>query len=86
MATGTASATSMNFLGFDDMKGFGTPPLMFGQIFIEPNQPETAGVNQLAAGGFLPGQQSYLKVRKAVWSKSKLGQSLQRQGYRTVQM
>ncbi len=86
MATGTASATSMNFLGFDDMKGFGTPPLMFGQVFIEPNQAETAGVGALAAVGFLPGQQSYLKARKAVWSKSKLGQMLERQGYRTVYM
>ena len=86
MATGTASATSLNFLGFDDMKGFGTPPLMFGQVFIEPNQAETAGLGALAAGGFLPGQQSYLKVRRAVWSKSKLGRMLERQGYRTVYM
>jgi len=86
MATGTASATSMNFLGFDDMKGFGTPPLMFGQIFIEPNQAETAGIGSLAAVGFLPGQQSYIKQRRAIWSKSKLGQMLERQGYRTVYM
>ena len=86
MATGTASATSLNFLGFDDMKGFGTPPLMFGQIFIEPNQAETAGVGAIAATGFVPGQPSYLKARRAVWSKSKLAQSLERQGYRTVYM
>jgi len=76
----------MNFLGFEDMKGFGTPPLMFGQVFIEPNQAETAGVNQLAAAGFLPGQQSYIKTRRAVWSKSKLARSLERQGFRTVNM
>ena len=86
MATGTASATSLNFIGFDDMKGFGTPPLMFGQIFIEPNQAETSGVNSLAAVGFIPGQQSYLKTRRAIWSKSKIGQMLERQGYRTVYM
>ena len=86
MATGTASATSMNFLGFDDMKGFGTPPLMFGQVFIEPNMSETAGVNALAAVGFLPGQQSYIKRRKAIWSKSSLGRSLQQQGFRTVSL
>ena len=46
----------MNFLGFEDMNGFGTPPLLYGQVFIEPNQPETAGVGQLAVSGFLPGQ------------------------------
>ena len=86
MQTESASATSMNFLGFEDMKGFGTPPLLFGQIFIEPNQAETAGINQLAVAGFVPGQQSYIKTRKAVWSKSKLAQSLERQGYRTISM
>lgn len=86
MATGTASATSLNFLGFEDMKGYGTPPLLFGQVFLEPNQAVTAGVNQIPAAGYLPGQQSYLKAKRAVWSKSKLAQSLARQGYRTVYM
>ena len=82
MATGTASATSLNFLGFDDMKGFGTPPLRFRSSL----QAETAGVNALAAVGFLPGQQNYIKQRRAIWSKSKLAQMLERQGYRTVYM
>ena len=84
MQTESASATSLNFLGFEDMRGFGTPPLLFGQIIIEPNQAETAGINQLAVAGFVPGQQSYIKTRRAVWSKSKLAQSLERQGFRTV--
>ena len=35
----SASATSLNFVGFEDMKGYGTPPLHFGQIYIEPNLP-----------------------------------------------
>ena len=86
METGTASATSMNFLGFDDMKGYGTPPLLFGQIFIEPNQGFTAGTSSLAAVGFLPGQQSYIKRRRAIWSKSALARNLEHQGYRTVTM
>lgn len=86
MATGTASATSLNFLGFEDMKGYGTPPLIFGQVFIQPNQAVTAGVNQISAAGYLPGQQSYLKAKRAVWSKSKLAQNLARQGYSTVYM
>ena len=86
MATGTASATSLNFLGFEDMKGYGTPPLIFGQVFIQPNQAVTAGVNQISAAGYLPGQQSYLKAKRAVWSKSKLAQNLSRQGYSTVYM
>ena len=76
----------MNFLGFDDMKGYGTPPLMFGQVFIEPNMPETAGVNSLAAVGVLAGQQSYIKRRKAIWSRRGLGRSLEKQGYRTVNL
>ena len=84
MATGTASATSLNFLGFEDMKGYGTPPLIFGQVFIQPNQAVTAGVNQISAAGYLPGQQSYLKRRQAIWSKSRIGRHLSMQGFRRV--
>ena len=86
LGTGSASATSMNFVGFEDFQGQGAPELIYNQVFIEPNMAETAGVNSLAAVGFLPGQQSYIKRRKAIWSKSKLGQSLRQQGFRAVNL
>ena len=53
-----ASATSLNFIGFEDQKGQGLPELIFNQVFIQPNQSYTAGVGQLAAAGFVPGTQS----------------------------
>ena len=56
----------MNFVGFEQLQGQGAPELMFNQVFIEPNLPETAGSNIHAAAGFLPGQQSYLKARRAI--------------------
>ena len=59
------SATSLNFIGFEDVKGQGLPELIYNQVFIEPNQSYTAGVGQLAAAGFVPGTQSYLKRRSA---------------------
>ena len=79
-----ASATSLNFLGFEDMQGFGTPELLFNRIFIEPNLPETAGKGAIAVTGFLPGQQSYLKARRAIWSKSSVARNLERQGFLPV--
>ena len=78
------SATSLNFLGFENMKGYGTPELLFNRIFIEPNLPETAGKGAIAVTGFLPGQQSYLKARRSVWSKSTVAQQLERQGFLPV--
>ena len=33
----------MNFVGFEEMRGQGAPDLLFNQVFIEPNRPETAG-------------------------------------------
>ena len=82
----SASATSLNFVGFEDMKGFGTPPLMYGQIYIEPNLPVTTGYRNLAAAGFVPGQHSYIKTKRDIWNKSALARALERQGYRTVSM
>ena len=58
------SATSMNFVGFEELKE------MDNQIFIEPNQPQAMSVNNIAAAGYVPGQQTHLKQRKAIWSKS----------------
>ena len=43
MATDTASATSMNFVGFEEMTGQGTPDLLHNRVFIMPNLPQTAG-------------------------------------------
>ena len=43
MTTTTSSATSMNFIGFDDMQGNGTPDILFNRVVILPTRPETAG-------------------------------------------
>ena len=50
-------------------------------MFIEPNQSYTAGVGQLAAAGFVPGTQSYLKRRQAVWSQTSVGKQLASEGF-----
>ena len=53
MSATTASATSLNFIGFDEMTGNGTAPLLFNRVVILPNRRETAGkcVAALAALG-----------------------------------
>ena len=71
-----SSATSLNFIGFENQKGQGLPELIYNQVFIQPNQSYTAGVGQLAAAGFVPGTQSYLKRRQAVWSQTTVGRQL----------
>ena len=80
--TGSASVTSMNYVGFEELRGQGAPELLYGQIFIEPNLPETAGYGVHAAAGFVPGQQSYLKARRQIWSQSGIGRDLAKQGFR----
>jgi len=75
-----ASATSLNFVGFEEFKGQGMPELLYNQVFLEPNQSYTAGVGQLAAAGFVPGTQSYLKRRAAVWSNGAVGKQLAQEG------
>ena len=80
----SASATSLNFLGFEDIRGFGTPDHLFNRIFIEPNLPEATSSGNIAAAGYVPGQQSYLKRRQTIWSKSSLGKHLYRQGFKRV--
>ena len=75
------SATSMNFVGFEELKGNGSPDLIYNQIFIEPNQPQAMSVNNIAAAGYVPGQQTYLKQRKAIWSKSAIARDLELQGF-----
>ena len=82
LGTGSASVTSMNYVGFEEMRGQGAPELLYNQIFIEPNLPETAGSGAHAAAGFVPGQVAYIKARRAIWSKSRIARDLELQGYR----
>lgn len=83
-ATGTASVTSLNFIGFEDGAKNSINPLLFNRIYISPNLPVTAGKWIHASAGFLPGQQSYLKRRQTLWNKSRIAQDLQRAGFRRV--
>ena len=86
MSTTTSSATSMNFIGFDEMRGNGTPDILYNRVVILPPRPETAGSQIGAVAGFLPGQQPFLKVKKQVWNKqpSRSSKRLAYQGFRRV--
>ena len=84
LGTGSASVTSMNYVGFEELKGEGAPELLYNQIFIEPNLPQTIGRGNIAAAGYVPGQQSFLKRRKVIWSKSRIGRDLALQGFKRV--
>ena len=77
----SASATSMNFQGFEEMKGYGTPSLLYGRIFLEPNMPQTAGKGAIAATKPPPGQFPYLRARRELWNKSNVARQLERQGF-----
>ena len=81
MQLANASATSMNFIGFEELKGQGAPELLFNQIYIEPNLPQSTGKFNHAAAGFVPGQQHYLKQKRAIWNRSGLARALALQGY-----
>ena len=87
MSTTTSSATSLNFIGFDELQGNGTAPLLYNRIVILPNRRETAGKQIHPAAGYLPGQQPYLKPKVQVWNKSEEAASdkrLARQGFRRI--
>ena len=86
MSTTTTSATSMNFIGFDEMQGTGTAPILYNRIVILPSRPQTAGRQIHPAAGYLPGQQPFLKLRKQVWNKkpSASNKRLAYQGFRRV--
>ena len=84
LGTGSNSVTSMNYVGFEDLKGQGKPEIVYNQIFIEPNQPQAMSVGNIAAAGYVPGQQSYLKQRRAIWSKSRVARDLELQGFHRV--
>ena len=74
----------MNFIGFDEMRGNGTPNLLFNRVVILPPRPETAGKWIHPVAGFVPGQQPYLKRRSQVWNKQqeKANKRLTYQGFR----
>ena len=80
LGTGSASVTSMNYVGFEELKGEGAPELLYNQIFIEPNLPQATSSGNIAAAGYIPGMQSYLKQRRTIWSKSRVGRDLARHG------
>ena len=69
-ATTTSSATSMNFIGFDEMQGNGTAPILFNRVVLLPPPRETAGKWVHPVAGFLPGQQPYLKPQVQVYNRS----------------
>ena len=86
MSTTTASATSLNFIGFDEMQGNGTSPILYNRIVILPARRETAGKWVHPVAGFLPGQQPFLKPRVQVYNKSAeaADKRLARQGFKRV--
>ena len=80
LGTGSASVTSMNYVGFEELKGKGAPELLYNQIFIE----QATSSGNIAAAGYVPGQQSYLKQRRTIWSKSRIARDLELQGFKRV--
>ena len=86
MSTTTSSATSLNFIGFDEMQGNGTPNILYNRVVILPPRPETAGAQIHPVAGFLPGQQPYLKPRRQIWNKqpSRVNKRLAYQGFKRV--
>jgi hypothetical protein len=86
MSTTTTSATSLNFIGFDEMQGNGTSPILYNRIVILPPRPETAGRHVHPVAGFLPGQQPYLKSGKQIFNRHTLpsNKRLARQGFRNA--
>ena len=85
-ATTTTSATSMNFIGFDEMRGNGTPNLLYNRVVILPPRPETAGSQIHPVAGYLPGQQPYLKAKRQIWNKrnTPFSKRLAYQGYKQI--
>ena len=80
------SATSMNFVGLNDVQRNGTAPLLFNRVVILPPQRMTAGKWIHPAAGFIPGQQPYLKPKMQVYNRSMypVNRKLARQNYRQV--
>ena len=76
----------MNFIGFDEMQGNGTSPILYDRIVILPPRRETAGKWIHPVAGYLPGQQPFLKPRVQVYNKSMqvADKRLARQGFKRV--
>ena len=84
--TGTTSATSMNFVGFDEAAKNGTSPVLFNRVVLLPPPRETAGKWIHPVAGYVPGQQHYLKPQVQVYNKSagRADKHLARQGFKRV--
>ena len=84
--TTTSSATSMNFIGFDEMKGNGTSPILFNRVVLLPPPRETAGKWIPPVAGYVPGQQPYLKPKVQIYNRSlqQVDKRLARQGFKQV--
>jgi len=82
----TASATSLNFIGFNDMIGNGTAPILFNRVVILPKPRATAGKWIHPVAGYIPGQQPFLKPPTQVWNKSlqSANKHLARQGFKQI--
>jgi len=75
---GGPSATSLNFIGFDDAAKNSTSPLIYDQIYIQFDQPATAGRYIHPVAGFLPGQQPFLKPNVEIFNTMHYRQQPQR--------
>ena len=86
MSTTPSSATSLNFIGFDELQGNGTAPILYNRIVILPHRRETAGKWVHPVAGYVPGQQPYLKPKVQVYNKSvqRADKRLARQGFKRV--
>ena len=77
----------VNFIGFDEMKGNGTAPILFNRVVILPPPRETAGKWIHPAAGFVPGQQPYIKQQVQIYNRSlqQVDKRLARQGFKQAQ-
>ena len=73
---GGPSATSLNFIGFEDAAKNSTSPLIYDQVYIQFDQPSTAGRYIHPVAGYIPGQQSYLKPNIEVFNTTHFTQNL----------
>lgn len=78
----------MNFIGFDEMHGNGTAPLLFNRVVLLPPPRETAGKWVHPVAGYIPGQQPYLKPKVQVYNRSlrQVDKRLARQGFRKARV
>ena len=84
MNGGHSSATSLNFIGFDELQGNGTSPLLYNRIVILPHRAETAGKWVHPVAG--PARAAAIQPRVQVYNKSAeaADKRLARQGFKRV--